>query len=277
MDATHKYVSDPNMDPRHALTFPLQIDLLCGLAPTLNRWVVPRASMPYWRLWVNDRAGASVLWQGREIELGPGQGVVVAPHTRFEARLRRRIPSHVYAHFVLGGEWRRIHDEVWTVPLPAEARPLLATLRASLPDDSGPGVTEPWLTLALIAAVFAAAGPAARPKPVPDARLRRALAEIERDPGRAWSNAALAHTASLSEGGFARLFRQQFGVTPQAFLLQRRLEAARLALQHGDEKIEAIAARCGFCDRSYFTTVFSQEVGLAPAAYRRRARLEYKQ
>ena len=277
MDLAHRNVSYPNMDPRHALTFPLQIDVLCGLAPALNRWVVPRASMPYWRLWVNDRAGALVLWKGREIALEPGRCVVVAPHTHFEARLRHRIPSHVYAHFVLGGEWRRIHDEIWTVPLPAEARPLLATLRARLPDDSGPGVTEPWLTLALIAAVLSAAGPEAKPKPVPDARLRRTLAEIERDPGRAWSNAALAHTASLSEGGFARLFRQQIGVTPQAFLLQRRLEAARLALQHGDDPIEAIAERCGFCDRSYFTTVFSEEVGLAPAAYRKRARLEYKQ
>ncbi len=265
------------MDPRHALTFPLQIDLLCSLAPALRRWTVPRASMPYWRLWWNDREGATVVWKGQEIALGPCHCVVVAPHTHFEARLRNRIGCHLYAHFVLGGEWRRMHDAVWAVPLPTEARPLLATLQDRLPDESGPGVTEPWLTIALIATVLAAAGPAARPRPVPDGRLRRSMAEIERDPGQAWSNAALARTASLSGGGFARLFRQQLGVTPRRFLLQRRLEAARLALQHGDEPVELIAERCGFCDRSYFTTVFSREVGLAPAAYRKRARLEYRQ
>ena len=264
------------MDPRHARPFSLHLDLLCAFAPALQRWIVPRASMPYWRLWANDRPGAVVEWQGREIPLEPGRCVVVAPHTHFTTRLERAIPCHVYAHFVLGGEWRRVHDAVWTLPLPLAARPLLAALQARLPDESGPGNAEAWLTLALVSTVFSVTGPEARPRPVPDARLRRALAEIERDPGRAWSNAALARTASLSAGGFARLFRQQFGVTPQAFLLQRRLEAARLALQHGEDKIEAIAERCGFCDRSYFTTVFTEAVGLPPAAYRRRARLEYR-
>lgn len=76
----------------------------------------------------------------------------------------------------------------------------------------------------------------------------------------------------VSQGRLAALFRQEYGVTPQAYLQQRRIMLARQLLDESEESILEIAAACGYNSISSFYTAFRRETGLPPAHYRKQAR-----
>ena len=80
----------------------------------------------------------------------------------------------------------------------------------------------------------------------------------------------LANVMKLSENQFRRKFKQEFGVTPQQFLLRARLQAAGHLLRSGTQPIAIIASESGFSDQSYFTRQFKQFFGETPLQYRRR-------
>jgi hypothetical protein len=51
-----------------------------------------------------------------------------------------------------------------------------------------------------------------------------------------------------------------------------RIERAQALLAKTEESMASISQQVGFCDQSYFGTVFRRIVGMTPATYRRRAR-----
>jgi AraC-like DNA-binding protein len=81
------------------------------------------------------------------------------------------------------------------------------------------------------------------------------------------SLSAIANMCGLSVGHFSRAFRKSTGLAPHAWLLQARVESAKIMLRDRDASLSAIAHRCGFADKSHFTRVFSQIVGLSPRAW----------
>jgi transcriptional regulator GlxA family with amidase domain len=102
---------------------------------------------------------------------------------------------------------------------------------------------------------------------------RSALQEIQRwvaaHPAADASLAALARRAGLSPRHFARLFRQEIGMTPSAWVETVRIDAARQILESGERPKQAAAA-CGFTDIDTFRRAFQRQVGVTPAEYRRR-------
>jgi AraC-like DNA-binding protein len=83
---------------------------------------------------------------------------------------------------------------------------------------------------------------------------------------------SLAAGCGFSPGHFGRLFRQQFGRTPQQYLLQRRIERARYLLLESDLSVRQIAQTLAYRDVYFFTRQFKGTVGQPPAAFRRAAR-----
>ncbi len=81
----------------------------------------------------------------------------------------------------------------------------------------------------------------------------------------------LADEVSLSRPHLLRLFREEMGVPPHAFLIQLRIAHARRLLARGVTLVEASAA-VGFYDQSHFTRHFRRLVGVAPGAYVRAVR-----
>lgn len=102
---------------------------------------------------------------------------------------------------------------------------------------------------------------------------RSVLQEIQRwviaNPAADASTAALAARASLSARHFVRLFRQEIGVTPAAWVETVRVDTARQMLEAG-ERPKQVAAACGFGDIDTFRRAFQRQVGVSPAEYRRR-------
>jgi AraC family transcriptional activator FtrA len=79
----------------------------------------------------------------------------------------------------------------------------------------------------------------------------------------------LARVAHLSPRQFSRRFRAATGMSPGAWLLRRRLDAALPLLESSDEPVELVAARVGFPTPAAFRRHFARAYGVPPSAWRR--------
>src|SRR4051794_18068897 len=86
--------------------------------------------------------------------------------------------------------------------------------------------------------------------------------------------ATLARHAAMSERSFIRTFREDTGSTPAEFVLQARLEAARRLLEETMLAPKIIAQRCGFGAPAALRRSFARSLGVSPAEYRDRFRLQ---
>lgn len=67
----------------------------------------------------------------------------------------------------------------------------------------------------------------------------------------------------------ARIFRQQYGLTPLDYVQSIRIERARHLLRHTDDKLHTVAHAVGYRDAIYFSRLFKQHTGMTPGAYRK--------
>jgi AraC-like DNA-binding protein len=80
----------------------------------------------------------------------------------------------------------------------------------------------------------------------------------------------LAQMADMSRYAFIRAFRAATGMSPHAWQLDLRINAARRLLRHG-HALTAIAHELGFADQAHFQRAFKERVAMTPGAYRRAA------
>lgn len=106
------------------------------------------------------------------------------------------------------------------------------------------------------------------PREVP-AGIAAARALIDDDPAAGLTLAELARQAGLSRYQFLRGFARATGLTPHAYLMQRRIHRARRLIGGGMRLADA-AADSGFADQSHMTRLFMRSFGMAPGAYARR-------
>jgi AraC family transcriptional regulator len=78
----------------------------------------------------------------------------------------------------------------------------------------------------------------------------------------------LAALAQISPYYFARLFKQNEGITPHQYILKKRIERAQTLLRHSPASLAEISARTGFCDQSHMTRCFKRTLGKTPAQVR---------
>ncbi len=83
---------------------------------------------------------------------------------------------------------------------------------------------------------------------------------------------ALARRVGMSPRHFARVFKQETGMTPARAALAARVEAARRRLEDGDDGVEGVAAACGFGSAEVMRRAFLRTLHVGPAVYRRRFR-----
>jgi AraC-like DNA-binding protein len=81
----------------------------------------------------------------------------------------------------------------------------------------------------------------------------------------------LAEAVSMSESGFAHMFKAATGVSPLQFLKQLRMEQARRFLLGGSNVSEA-ADSVGYSSLSHFISEFKRYFGKSPRAYTQRLR-----
>ncbi len=99
--------------------------------------------------------------------------------------------------------------------------------------------------------------------------LAALLAWAEERLGTPLSVAELAARLNVSPRTLARRFADRLGTSPGAWLLSRRVAAARTLLAETDLPVEAVAARVGLVSAVNLRRRFRERVGTTPGAYRR--------
>jgi transcriptional regulator GlxA family with amidase domain len=106
--------------------------------------------------------------------------------------------------------------------------------------------------------------PRARRRPI-----REAQEAIEAEPGAAHSITDLARRAAMSPRHFTRVFTDEVGEAPGAYVERVRTEAARRQLEQTDDTVVTIAARCGFGTSETMRRNFIRRIGISPDQYRK--------
>ena len=101
------------------------------------------------------------------------------------------------------------------------------------------------------------------------APIRAVQEAIEAEPGAAHSIADLAGRAAMSPRHFTRLFTEEVGEAPGAYVERIRTEAARRQLEETDDTVTVIAARCGFGTSETLRRNFVRRMGISPDQYRK--------
>lgn len=101
-------------------------------------------------------------------------------------------------------------------------------------------------------------------------RARDLLAEVFDEP---LPVPAIARTAGMSPFHFIRQFEALFGCTPHQFRIERRLHEAKVLLAVDQEPVTTVCMKVGMSSLGSFSDLFARRVGVAPSAYRRRARV----
>lgn len=82
--------------------------------------------------------------------------------------------------------------------------------------------------------------------------------------------AGLAGLGYVSPSCFSRRFKSETGVTPIEYLIEIRMQRAKLLLRRKDLSVTAIAIECGFGSSAYFSDCFQERAGISPTEYRDR-------
>jgi AraC-like DNA-binding protein len=107
-----------------------------------------------------------------------------------------------------------------------------------------------------------------------DPLIGRALAEVHRDPGQAWSVESLAALTNLSRSAFSERFAAAVGEPPAHYVARWRMHVAGGWLRHNRHTVAEVAERLGYESEASFSRAFKRVRGVPPGAFRRPERDE---
>lgn len=230
-------------------------------------------------------AGGHASWSGRgQVEAGPGTFISANPGEVHDGRaIGGRARSWRILYFDPGtlADFRADILEgaqgsfTFAAPVFTD-RELQALFDAAFSHGSGrveraAAMSCETAVLRLIArlSVHAAARPVRNAGPT--ACIRRARQRIDADPAAALTLTDLAREAGLSRYQLIRAFARELGLTPHAYILQRRIALAQRMIRAGCDLAE-VANAAGFCDQSHLTRRFVRQFGVTPRRYSLAAR-----
>lgn len=260
-----------------------------GVVPRAGEWSGEIAVPAGW-FWV-EAGLVKIRVEGQEIVIRPGEGFYTAPGTRRQwfAECTRLMSVGLRSDWPDGSPLFKPGLNVRqgaraSLPLKAATEALFAVVHpgreevgyreALVPENrslSGWSVHEAafqsWFSVYL--GQLRKMGVAPQPRSGKDARLARVLKRLEAWPlGESLRLGRLAAGSPWNERRLHDLLRDQLGMTAQAWLECRKLEAAKQRLTTEDTALKEIAYQLGFRHPPHFTAWFKRHAGLTPKAYR---------
>ncbi|WP_339490413.1 helix-turn-helix transcriptional regulator [Pseudomonas sp. RL_5y_Pfl2_70] len=109
--------------------------------------------------------------------------------------------------------------------------------------------------------------PIEQPLREPNFKLERAADFIRQHCTDLLSLDDICAAAELSPSYLIRAFKQHYGMTPHAFVVNQRIQFARECLRRG-QLIADVALEAGFADQAHFQRAFKQHLAATPGQYR---------
>lgn len=81
------------------------------------------------------------------------------------------------------------------------------------------------------------------------------------------SIAEIAAQSFISEVYFRKLFKAEYGISPQKYIVEHRIQYAKELISTGYYSLKEIAIISGYKDYKYFSTEFKKQVGIPPSKY----------
>ncbi len=237
----------------------------------------PRHTHDQYGIGVID-AGGHASWSGRgNVEAGPGAFVCVNPGEVHDGRAiggRQRAWRILYFEPSWLDETRADILEgahkPFTFSEPVFADPglrgLFESAFAHVTAQPASGLAREAVILELIARLAAHSTSRTSLDEGPTACIRRARERIDADPATPITLADLANEAGISRYQLLRAFARELGLTPHAYILQRRVALARQLIRGGTALADA-AAIAGFYDQSHLHRCFVRQFGVTPRRY----------
>lgn len=101
-----------------------------------------------------------------------------------------------------------------------------------------------------------------------DYSIARAQHYIEQHYSENITVAKLAELGYVSASCFNRKFKKETGITPIEYLIEIRINRAKILLRRKGLTITEIAMQCGFGSSAYFSSCFQSRLGITPTEYR---------
>ena len=228
--------------------------------PRLVDWIV--AAAPHARRVVSVCTGAFLAAQAGLLD-----GCRATTHWAYADQLAREFPAVVVDPDPI---FIRSSPTMWTAAGVSAGIDLALAL---VEEDHGTEVAQTvarWLVLHLRRpggqTQFAAPVWVARAKREP---IRAVQEAVESEPGGAHSIPDLARLAAMSPRHFTRVFTDEVGEAPGAYVERVRTEAARRQLEQTDDTVVTIASRCGFGTAETMRRNFIRRIGVSPDQYRK--------
>jgi AraC-like DNA-binding protein len=224
--------------------------------------------------------GHSTYLNGRSLEhVGAGAVVVINPDVVHACNPAKDTPWS-YRMFYLDVDWlARLQQELGfspnqgfrafeqTLSLRPELFAGLDRLYALLTDEHADTLHKESAVTAYFSTLQQTLNPAPAAGREPNHRLARAAEYIDGNYTRTLKLEDICAAAELSPSYLIRAFREQYGMTPHAYVVNRRIEFSRAQLRRG-RAIAEVAADAGFADQAHLQRAFRQFVAATPGQYR---------
>jgi AraC-like DNA-binding protein len=79
----------------------------------------------------------------------------------------------------------------------------------------------------------------------------------------------LCNLTHLSAGHFYRAFKQTFNETPHNYIMNCRIERAKMMMCETADTLASISQACGFADQAHLSKLFKTKFRQSPSAWRR--------
>ena len=103
---------------------------------------------------------------------------------------------------------------------------------------------------------------------LPPAKLEMVIAYIQDHLEKNLSLEEIAGQLGMSSYYFARSFKNTLGIAPHQYLVQCRIERAKILLAKTQLSITEIAFQVGYTNQSHFSTLFRKHTAMTPRNYR---------
>lgn len=79
----------------------------------------------------------------------------------------------------------------------------------------------------------------------------------------------ISKSLNMSKTNVIRIFKKHYGITPYDFIINAKMDAAKLLLINTAMSIKEIAEQVKISDEHYFSTLFTKKVGVRPTQFRK--------